>query len=234
MVTRCRTLPPLLLVAVIACSSSTPTADVTTTHDLALEGVHDAARADTAVDLFHPDLDLSGPTHLPRLESSADFLLLKGPKGDLKHLMRVDGRTPPAPLDGECAFQNTRRFPYHINFLHYFPEFATVDVEQYLDMVLRNATRVWWGGIVLDAPAVVHPKTGIPGVMVYTVYQDGGSAEALTVEQLVEVDQRIKGCVPYTSQSMVLVPSDPEQMTHLKTIEAQLAAQGVYVVYKLQ
>ena len=36
---------------------------------------------------------------------------------EIKHLLRVDGRKAPTPLDSECIFQNTRRFPHHLPFI---------------------------------------------------------------------------------------------------------------------
>ena len=154
-----------------------------------------------------------GPTHLTRLGLPGDYDRVEGVTGcikNVKYLLRVKDREPPAPLSQECIFQNTRRFAYHLLFLIHFPELADLDLQGYLDLVMREVTRVWWGGSLQRWPRILHPETGESGVITYTVYQAEHSPP-LTVATLIEVDQQIKGCVPYAVRRLVLAPSDLDQ-----------------------
>ena len=85
---------------------------------------------------------------LGRLDSPDDYAMLQGEEAVLKFLLRVDGRQPPAPLAGECVFQNTALFPWHIQFLLSFEQLAYLDTSSYLELVLRRSSRVWLGGRV--------------------------------------------------------------------------------------
>jgi len=196
----------------------------------------DAASVDQASpDRVSPDIELDPLTHLTQLGSAQDFERLKGVKDEVKYLLSVDGRQTPAPFTGvTCIFQNTKRFAYHLLFLLHFPELSTTTLDKYLELVLEGQTRVWWGGGLMTWPKAKHPRRGALGVMSYVVWHSEGEAEHLSVAQLVELDRRLKGCVPYAAEQLVLVPSDAEQVGYIKPLVDQLEAQGVDVMDESQ
>ena len=168
------------------------------------------------------------PDFLTRLGSPADFALLQGEGGEIKYLGQVDGTTPPAPgLGHACMFQNTERYAGHITFLRSFPELANLDFGTYLAMVTKRASRVLWGGSLKLYPTARHPATGAPGILAYFVYSDPNEVDALTVDELGALDARLKECVPFASELLVLVGMDEDQAGRFEAQRAGLAARGV-------
>lgn len=168
------------------------------------------------------------PDYLTVLGSPADFALMQGEGGEIKFLGQVDGTLPPAPgLAHACLFQNTERYPGHITFLRSFPELANLDFATYLTMVMKRAGRVLWGGSLNLYPAAPHPATGAPGVLVYFVYSDPDDVDALTEDEIVALDTRLKGCVPFASDLLVLVGADDDQAARFEAMRARLGARGV-------
>ncbi|MBN1772134.1 MAG: hypothetical protein JXB32_12770 [Deltaproteobacteria bacterium] len=197
--------------------------------DVGLEVGPDDAAPDDAGDV--PD---TGPDYLERIEVESDYAGLEAEGREVKYLAVVDGRERPLPQ--ECLFQNTRRFPYHIQFLRaVFPdEFGELGMDAYTDLVLRRATRRWWGGELKRYARITHPLSGRPGIAVYTVYQERGPDENLEVEELVEVDRRLKACAPLLASELVLVPSGAEQEDHVRPLVPELNARGVAVRFPVE
>ena len=167
------------------------------------------------------------PRFAVRLDTPEQFARLQGEQWAVKYLARVDGREPPEPLDRDCTFQDTAAYPVHLDFLRTFPVFETLDFEAYLAMVMKRASRVWWGGELRLFTGVRHPRTGLSGVIGLFVYSDGN--EPLETEELVEVHRRIEGCLPYARGSLVLVGSDTEQAVLFREQADVLAAYGISV-----
>ena len=236
----------LLVAGVAACPGNGTDGDGSAPGDARIDTV---ATRDAAADLARdtratPDLcsgplvDLGpdpGPTHLTSLTSSADHDRVEGLTRcakNVRYLIRVDGREPPEPLKDTCLFQNTRRFEYHLLFLRHFPELADMDLERYLDLAVREDTQVWWAGGLYRRDAAVHPGTGQTGVVAYAVYRNE-DATPLTVAELVQIDRRLKGCIPYAADRLVLTPGSPTQRPHFSALATKLAEQGVHVVLSL-
>jgi pyruvate, water dikinase len=175
-----------------------------------------------------PDGGGTGPgvPFLTELATPADLAALTASDlGDeVKYLAPIDGRPPPPALEAPCMFQNMRRYSWHLLFLQSFPAYAGLSYDGYLGLVLRPASRRLWGGAVRPWPAVLHPTTGAPGIVAYTVYGDPGSVSAAAVR---EVDGRLKGCIPFARDLLVFVPGSPDQIGMLMTERAALAAAGV-------
>lgn len=168
------------------------------------------------------------PDFLTRLGSPADFALLQGEGAEIKYLGQVEGAAPPAPgLGHACVFQNTERYPGHITFLRSFPELANLDFGTYLAMVMKRASRALWGGSLKLYPTARHPATGAPGILAYFVYSDPNEVDALTVDELGALDARLKECVPFASDLLVLVGMDEDQAGRFEAQRAGLAARGV-------
>jgi pyruvate, water dikinase len=176
-----------------------------------------------------PDGDAGGggPAWLERLDRPEDFAGLQGEGWSVKYLGAVAGRTPPAALDRPCTFQNTARFPLHLQFLHSFPELTNLDFATYLNLTQRAASRVWWAGELQLVPGGKHPRTGAPGLMAVFVYADAN--DPVGVDDLVAIDQRLKSCAPYARDLMVLVAADPDQNRDFLAKAPMLNARGVDV-----
>ncbi len=170
-------------------------------------------------------------THLTELTSAVDYAVLQAEGAEVKYLLAVDGREPPSPLDAPCLFQNTRLFPWHVEFVQQFDELEEVDFVAYTDLVMRRETRVWWGGALKAFAAVVHPTTGAPGVIAYSIYHEEREGEFLSVEEYVEIDRRLKECAAYAADLLVLVGDGPGQTAYLRELQPELVARGVAVVF---
>jgi hypothetical protein len=196
--------------------------------DVGLEAGPDDAADDTA------DVPDTGPDYRERIELESDYIDLQAEGREVKYLAMVDGRERPLPQ--ECLFQNTRRFPFHVQFLRgVFPdEFGELGMGAYTDLVLRRATRRWWGGELKRYSRITHPLSGRPGIAIYTVYQERGPDENLAVEELVEVDRRLKACAPLLEGELVFVPSGAEQEDHVRPLVPELNARGVAVRFPVE
>jgi hypothetical protein len=168
------------------------------------------------------------PKYLERLASPTDFALLQGAEGEVNYLGKA-GRGLP-PLDRPCMFQDSARYPRHITFIKSFPELAHIDFDAYLNLVMKNATRVLWAGSLVYVSTGVHPRTKARGVLAYFIYADDAVTEALTVEQIQEVDARLKGCVPYARDLLVLVGMNRIQADRFAAQASTLATKGVDVI----
>jgi pyruvate,water dikinase len=185
----------------------------------------DAPAADAGADAgAQPDADLSLRS-LERLETPSDFLRLAGEEWAVKFLGVVAGQTVPAELNHPCVFQNTALFPGHLNFLRSFPEYRDLDFQTYLALTQKNAGRRLWAGELKLLAGAPHPRTGAHGVLAYFIYADAG--QPLSVDQLADVDARLKACVPYARDLLVLVGMNPDQERSFTANQAALAARGI-------
>lgn len=167
-------------------------------------------------------------TSLPSIEA---FFEMLGDNGDIKILGQVDGAAPPVPeLGSPCVFQNTLRFPGHAPFLRSFPGLGGMSFDAYLGMVMKRSSRVLWGGALQFFLAVPHPASGINGFLGYFIYSDANQADALTDEEIVALDARIKACVPFARDLLVLVGMDQDQAARFDAQRERLAARGVSIL----
>jgi hypothetical protein len=172
----------------------------------------------------HPDF----VTSLPSIEAFYEML---GREGDIKVLGQVDGAVPPVPeLGYPCVFQDTLRFPGHAPFLRKFPELAGMSFDAYLTMVMKRSSRVLWGGALQFFPAVPHPITGVNGILGYFLYSDANEVDALTDDEILAFDARIKACVPFARDLLVLVGMDEDQAARFDAQRERLTARGVSVL----
>jgi pyruvate,water dikinase len=168
------------------------------------------------------------PRYLERLASPADFARVQGEEGEVKYLGQAGKGLP--PLDKPCFFQNTARYPGHITFLKSFPELINIDFATYLNLVMKNASRVLWGGELKFFSGAIHPRTNGRGVLAYFIYSDDAVTEALTLDQIEEVDKRMKGCVPYARDLLVLVGMNQIQAAHFAGQAEALRGRAVDVI----
>lgn len=171
-----------------------------------------------------------GPAYLTTLTSTEAFVSLSRAMG-VKYILRVEGATPRAPLLESCYFQNTARYQFHIEFLRTFPELSALSFQDYEDLVLDPATRIWWGGAVLRVPQQ-HPISGTPVSLGYQIYATNGAVVGLREADIVEVDALLRACIPYAANQLAFLPGDPLQQAFARTVAASLAARGVAVLLR--
>ena len=174
-------------------------------------------------DLGRTDGSTTAPNYLTVLSTPEDYRRMEAPTTDLKYLLRVNGRPLKAPLVEPCYFQNTARYPYHIVFLQTFPELAQLSFNEYMDLVLRRPTRVWWGGGLTR----LDPQT-----IGYALYAENGAVVGINEADVVEVDGLLKGCIPWATTALGFLPGDPFQQQFARTHAASLAGQGVRVILR--
>jgi hypothetical protein len=229
----------LTLGASWACGEGVSTPDAGQPTDAAPQadasGPADAASADTgAADTGAADAGAAdaapGPAYLTTLTSTEAFVSLSRAMG-VKYILRVSGATPRAPLLETCYFQNTARYQFHIEFLRTFPELSALSFQDYEDLVLDPATRIWWGGAVLRVPQQ-HPISGTPVSLGYQIYATNGAVVGLREADIVEVDALLRACIPYAANQLAFLPGDPLQQAFARTVAASLAARGVAVLLR--
>lgn len=177
---------------------------------------------------------VEGSDFLDRLATDDDYASLEGEGREVKYLADVDGREP--MLAHECLFQNTARYPFHIQFLRgaFADELGTLDIDTYVSLVLRASSRRWWGGSLKRYDRITHPLSFYPGITTYTVYTQPGTGEDLSVDQIVEVDQRLKACAPVFDSELVFVPSGDQQMAAIEPMVEELNSRGVAVRFPVE
>lgn len=167
---------------------------------------------------------------LKTLESQTDLDSLVDPQGVAKYLAEVDGAAPRAPIDEGCLFQNSTAWPFHIFFLHRFPETCGMGFGEYVNVVIRRASRVWWGGGVKWLPQTPHPLTGAPGTLIYFIYTEDTAGNRLVLDDVRAVDARLRGCVGFAAETLAFYPESPEQVATARAGQAELAADGIAVL----
>jgi hypothetical protein len=174
------------------------------------------------------EADVEFLNELPTTEAYAS---LAADGAEVKYLAIVDGREREAALAGaECVFQNTSRYPYHVQFLRTLPGYEGLSSERYADLVLRRESRTMWGGGLRLFPATLHPVTGGEGVLAYTIYSGSSAEEMLTLDDVVEVDRRLKAASSFASEFLVFTPDGTAQIAALAALADELLAAGVAMV----
>jgi hypothetical protein len=166
-------------------------------------------------------------THLTQLASADDFARLVGEGWSVKYLAAVPGKHPPAALDVPCLFQNTALYPFHLYFLRTLPGIGDLDPDSYRALTLTHASRSLWSGELQLLPTAVHPVTGRPGVLALFVYSE--PPDALSVDDLTSLHDRLLQCAPYARDLLTLVGVGPEQSRDFVAKAPVLAGRGVAV-----
>jgi hypothetical protein len=213
-----------IITAVTACDGDDTPADA---------GVHeDAAAQDDAATPEDASADAGGgdaaPDYLVRLDTTADFVAMSRAQS-VKYILRVDGAAPRAPLLETCYFQNTARYQFHIEFLHTFPDLAGLTFQDYEALVLRSATRIWWGGGVLRLQRR-HPISGEPESLGYQIYAENGAVVGLREADVIEVDRLLKSCMPYAERLLAFYPGDPFQEQFARQKANDFMQRGIAVI----
>lgn len=215
----------LLAGLLLACGAEDPSPPTDGGADAGFDGGPGDSGFDAGVDGGHPDAGQREEPYLTQLLTPADLAALTSTiGGGVKYLAPVDGRPAFPPLTEACYFQNMRQYSWHLLFLQSFPEHAGLSYDAYLALVLRRASRRLWGGAIQAWPGALHPVTQAPGVVAYGVYGEVGS---LDVASIVQVDQKMKACIPFARDLLVFVPESPDQRALLARERANLLAQGV-------
>lgn len=164
------------------------------------------------------------------LDQESDVAELAGADDTVKYLLPVAGAEPRAPLYSTCAFQDTTAFPYHLPFLSSLAGGEDLTFDDYIALVLRRDTRVWWGGEVLWRPDLAHPIGGVPGVLLYTLYTEDSPGNRLVIDDVRAVLAALNQCAPAFVGKLGFVPSSNEQRLTAQQIQAPLVAEGIAVI----
>lgn len=176
------------------------------------------------------DAGPAAPDALALLDEVDALALLAGANGGVKYLAPVEGAAPRAPLEDACAFQNTARYPYHLEYLRAQPGGEGLTYQDYLALVLRRQTRVWWGGEVRLRPEAEHPLTNAPGVLAYTLYTEDSPGNRLTADDVRAVFAALTACAPAFDDALAFTPSSNEQRITAASIRETLAEEGIAVL----
>jgi pyruvate, water dikinase len=166
------------------------------------------------------------PHYVIRLEDSSDIAGLAAGDLSVKYLAALEPGTQPAPVDQSCVFQDMHDASWHLEFLSAFPAFGGLDLETYLNLVLRRRTRTLWGGAVQLWPGAEHALTGVPGVVSFSVYADEGVQDQLTVDDVIDVHARLSGCVGFAPQ-LVFLAQGPLQTALVRDQPEAFSAAGI-------
>lgn len=238
-------LRPWLVLLLLACETPSPQDPDAAGPDAASPDAGADGGLDLGPDASPPDAappDGSPPDAAPpdddryrtTLASAAELVALAGGQGrDVKYLIPLPNRPIEPPLTAACYFQDTTRFPYHLDFLRSFPELASLDANTYGRLVLFAESRRWWGGAVQVWPGVAHPRTGVRGVISFDLYAEAGRG-GLTVEAVAEVDQILSDCAPFARDLLVYVPRTPGQQQFARERRPLLTEAGVDLLYPHQ
>jgi hypothetical protein len=180
---------------------------------------HDPTAGDAASpDASSPDGGAVPPKVAYAIDGWGQFSDLSTAKGELKFLLPTD-----AAASHGCWFQNTVEYPYHLEFLRAMPEYATLSVEGYGDLVLTRATRGFYAGVLRLFSAAPHPETGAAGILTYSVYAAGTPSEMLTVAELAAIHERLSTCMSTLSAYLVYLPDNDLALAIAEQSAQQLA-----------
>jgi hypothetical protein len=173
----------------------------------------------------------AAPDLLTILDEDADLARMAGENGVVKDLLPVAGAPTVAPIGDDCAFQNTARFPFHLQFLNaQTNDGAELTFADYVALVLARDTRVWWGGELAYDEARVHPLTEVEGVLAYSLYTQDEPADRLVPDDVRAVHAILVACAPAFAERLAFAPTSNEQRTTASNARAELHAEGIAVL----
>jgi hypothetical protein len=167
---------------------------------------------------------------LDELTSVDDFDSLRGQAGDVNILAQVVGSQVTPPILESCEFENTKLYAFHLPFLNAQPGGEHITYDEYTNLVIRSATRVWWGGQVIWLPATKHPLTHETGVLAWQVYTEDSNGNRLTLDDVRAAYTRISICTPGFAHHLAMSPYSDEQTATLRAKQDELASEGIAVL----
>ncbi|MDX9723521.1 MAG: hypothetical protein RBU37_22425 [Myxococcota bacterium] len=176
------------------------------------------------------ELSPSDEPWLPSLHSNRDWAELAAGSEELKYLIVIDPAQWPAGFPARCAFQNMHLFPWHLNFLKSFKEMATMNLSEYLALVVNAATRQLWGGNVYWEPARAHPISQQLGIYPFTLYGEE-RPYSITPDHIIEAFEALSACAPELASSLVFKASGQAQAQLLQQHRDALAEAGVASIF---
>jgi pyruvate, water dikinase len=167
------------------------------------------------------------PGFLSELTSLRDFTTLAAEGIAVKFLLGTDVEELPAPLDTPCTFQDTARFPYHLQFLRSLPGLEDLSNPSYESWAMYRETRRFYAGVVELLPTAIHPGTSASGVLAYTVYTAQAPGELLGSADIISIDEGLRSCVGPLAELLVYVPATSAELAAARADAETLAAGGV-------
>lgn len=165
------------------------------------------------------------PDWLAEFGSMQDFASLAKDGSAVKFLLATSPEDLPEPLAERCLLQNTKRFPYHLQFLQSFPELSELSNPTYESWALFRSTRRFYAGVLELLPSAVHPGTAKLGVLAYTLYTAQTREELLTSAELIELNANLRACMGPLAELLVYVPASSAELAVARA-EAEALEQG--------
>ena len=221
----------LLLAALPGCPTSEPN-DASAADANAPDGGASDALVDASADASR-DAPSREAEHLDRITTRADFDALATTDQELKFLTRSPAGALPGPLSShDCAFSNSRLYPFHIQFLRSLEGLEMYSNADYAAATQRRDSRTYAPGSLYWFPRAQHPS-GALGVMAYTLSVASDQAPD-TVASWADYDRRLGGCVDAPTTDLVLIGVDPTQDAWLTAHRTELAAANVTVMTRAE
>jgi hypothetical protein len=167
------------------------------------------------------------PDSQSELAAFQDFTRLAADGTAVKFLLATEVEKLPAPLDAPCTFQNTARFPYHLQFLRTLPGLETLSNPTYESWALHRETRRFHAGVLELSATSIHPGTSKSGVLGYTVYAAQVPGELLSVAEIVAIDEVLRGCTGSLARMLVYVPATSADLALARAEASVLTEAGV-------
>ncbi len=177
----------------------------------------------TSVDTNNPD----HTTHKNILENMDDYAGLQGGRNELKFTLPISGKNAISALSESCYFQNTVKYPLHLQFLHTIKELETLSVSEYENMSL-SVNRSLWAGELLLNNSTIHPLSGEKGIILFIITTDENSdALQASADEIILIDKTLKECMPWASSMLVYTTISSIQNRNLSRISDALDNAGV-------
>ena len=170
------------------------------------------------------------PPYIEILVSIDELARLGDDNGTVKYIAAVADIEPRAPVGDRCLFQNMEQHPFHLPFLQSLEGGADLAFSDYITLVLKRSTRVWWGGEVRFLPQRAHPITGVTGTLIFALYTEDSPGNRLAVDDVIAVHAVLSACAPSLASKLAFVPTSTEQTTTTRAAQAALAEAGVGVL----
>ena len=162
------------------------------------------------------------------LASDDDLARLADGTG-IKYLGPVAEVAPRAPVNERCLFQNMRLQEFHLPFLQTLEGGEDLSFNDYIELVLRRSTRVWWGGEVRLLSTTTHPITGTPGAFAWTLYTEDSAGNRLVVDDIRAGHALMTRCAPAFAARLAFAPGSNEQQATATAVRELLAEEDIAV-----
>lgn len=163
--------------------------------------------------------DGQGQEYLQRLATKDDFTKLAGklPGGQSAVKFTL------FKTSGDMYFQDTTKFPYHLNFLNaHFPEYKTLNMQGFENLIFSEPPTLLAGGLYwLDQFTAADLAT--PGIVGFNTYfASNGGEPGFSVEYVKIVHKRLAETVGFSPEKIVYIFESPKAFFKYRSVLAQV------------